>query len=242
MTNNNAYLLVLENQKNAIIAAELSLDLARQNKVSINADPTDISLSQANTLIAEANESIAVYEARLNDYVIKAPFSGTITDIDMKIGEVADQTKTIRLLGEESFVLKARIPEVDIRDIELGDDVLVSFDASPEEIIQGSINFVSPLSTKISGVSYYNTYINLINEPDWLREGLNADIEIILEMKRDTLVVPKQFIETLDGKSFVYTLQNNQIIWTPVTLGIIGTDGYVEVPTLREGVRLTLPN
>ena len=44
-------------------------------------------------------------------------------------------TKFVSIIRDETYELKARIPEVDIRDVKVGGAALVTFDATPNEKI-----------------------------------------------------------------------------------------------------------
>lgn len=241
VTNINAYQLALEQEKKAVAAAELAVELAEDTAHYSNADPTTESLSQINAQIREASAAMSVHEARIENYVIRSPFDGIVARIDMEQGEAADLTKTVSVISEEAYTLKARIPEIDIRDITVGDRAEVTFDASPKELFAATIEYISPRSTDIDGVAYYEARLLLDNEPVWMREGLNTDIEIIIARKADALVIPKQYVEFSDGRSYVYVAADNVTSRVPVETGLIGNDGYVEVTNLPEGTSVSLP-
>lgn len=242
ITNVNAYQLALEQQRKAISAAELALKLAQESEVYSNANPTTESITQINAKIEAAKATVATYEAQIANYTIRAPFDGIITRVDIEKGEAADLTKTISLISEEAYSLKARIPEVDIKNITTGKKALITFDASPDEQFSSTITYISPQSIDIDGVAYYEARLILTSEPDWIREGLNADIEIIIERKDDALVVPKQYLDWEDGQFFISLLtENGSTSRVPVETGIIGNDGYIEVTNVPAGTPIILP-
>jgi len=241
VTNQNSYLLAIEQKDKAISAAELALELARKNQNYTNAKPTVDSLNQANLKIEEARSLLSVQETRITDRVIRAPFTGIITDLNMKAGEVSDSSKTISLIGEGTYTLKATVPEIDVKNVKIKDLAVVVFDAAPDEEYFATIEFISPLSTNIAGVSYYETHLLLSAAPPWLREGLNADIEIITEQKENTLAVPKQYVYKEDNKSYINTIQNDQLVKTSVDTGLVGNDGYIELFSIPEGTMVVLP-
>jgi multidrug efflux pump subunit AcrA (membrane-fusion protein) len=241
ITNYNAYQLSLQQQQDAITAATLALELAEKQADYTNADPTQEAIAQIDAKIRAAQSLLEMYEAKIADYVITAPFDGIITDVDLKVGEVSDITKTVTLIRNGSYLLKARIPEVDIRMVSLGMPAEVTFDAAAKEIINTTVSYISPLSINLDGVSYYEAHLTFVDEPDWLREGLNADITLIVNKKSDVLVVPKQYTEQAGADYFVYTLQGNDVVTSKIETGLIGDNGYIEVLNLPAKTKLILP-
>ncbi len=225
----NAYQQALENETNAVKTAELALDLAKKTQIHNNADPTPLSLAQADSKINEAKALLDNLNAQLVNFTVKAPFAGTITDIDMKIGEVADVTKTISLIGDHSYILKAEIPEADIRSIAISTPAIIEFDAAADEIYPGTIEFISPLSTKTNGASYYEARIDLATKPTWIREGLNADILLTTTKKTNVPVLPKHFIKFENANAYILTPTDNGTKKQKIKTGLIGTNGHVEV-------------
>jgi RND family efflux transporter MFP subunit len=240
-TNLNTYNLALKQREKSVSTAELSLELAKKNEIYSNADATPETISKINAQIETAKAKLRRQEANITNFTIRAPFDGTITDINMKGGETSDQSKQIMLVDEGSFVLKARVPEVDIRHIAVGTPAEVIFDASAREVLPTTIEYISPLSTDIDGVAYYEARLRLTTQPNWIREGMNADITIVINEKDNTLVIPKQYLETEGAETYVSVVSGETITRTPVKTGIIGNDGFVEVLNLDKGTKLVLP-
>lgn len=241
LTNLNAYKLALQQQTNAIAAAVQTRTLAYETERSVNATPSKEALDKAGALVAEAQATLALNEAQIADYTIRAPFDGIITDNDIRIGELADANRNVTLLKEGLHELKARIPEVDINKIHTNDSALVIFDAQPDIPVTSLIDFVSPLSTEIDGVAYYEARFILQNTPGWIRAGLNADVNIIVAQRQNVLTLPKRFVITDADNSFVFVKEGNNIRKTPITRGLTGNDGFIEVMDLAEGTIVTLP-
>lgn len=241
LANQNAHKLALEQQRNAITAAEQALELSRNSEKNLNAVPSAETLRQADANIERARAELAVREAQIADYTIKAPFDGILAEFDIKVGETTAQTKAITLIQEGHYELIARIPEVDIAKVKLNNRVDVFFDAEPNTRHTGSVAFISPLSSQIDGVAYYDTRIMLTEEPLWIREGMNADVEIITEERSGILAIPKHFIIIENDAPFVYVRTGTQNTKTSVALGTQSTDGLVEVLNLTEGTELILP-
>lgn len=241
IANKNTYLLAVQQQQNVIESATQAVELARRTHFEKNAAPTPHELTQANALIEEARAQLAANEAKIADYVIKAPFAGIITDSNIKVGEVADTSRNMTLMTEGNYELTARIPEVDITKVHVNQVAEVLFDASPTEPISATITYISPTATDIDGVAYFEAHFTLSQNPTWLRTGLNADVNIVVEKKEQVLTIPKRFVLEEAGNTFVLTGSTKTPQRQLVQIGLIGNDGMLEVLNLPEGTPIIAP-
>lgn len=221
--------------------ASSSIQLARQDLALARANATNITAPARQEEVDEARARLSKVEAAINDNLLRAPFSGTITNINIEIGESVAADPVITLLNNSAFNVNALIPEIDINQTYAGQTVQMTFDARPEEVLTGTVNFVSTEATTIDGVSYYETIIKPDTAPEWLRNGLNADIDIITEQKEDVLRIPNRFI-IKNGNSHQVIRQTNQgTATTSVELLMSGNDGFVAIQGLNEGDTLIAP-
>ncbi len=237
----NAYDQAVIEATSAITAAKEALVLAQNSERVVLATSTAENIAQAEANIQGAKAELIAQESRIADYTIRAPFSGIISDVNMKVGEPVGPTQTITIVFEGIYELEARIPEIDITEVKPGNEVKIVFDAAPEETFLGTVSFISPLSTDVGGVSYYETKITLTDYPSWIREGLNSDVEIQSQSIKHVPTIPKRFLKTTDSGTFVLIQTPTGIVETVVTPGLIGTNGLVAVTNLTPGAVVILP-
>ena len=238
VTYKNAYELALQQQEQNVQAAKDALTLAGDNATFANAAPSSAAVRQADASVASAQARVAQIDAQIKDLSIIAPFDGVITDVDVRPGETAGATPVITILAQDAFELKARIPEIDITKIMTGQHASVIFDAQSKDILTGTLIFVSPLATEIDGVAYFNTTIALDQTPQWIRSGLNADIDIIVADAADVLRIPKRYLITNEDNTYsVLTPEGT----TPVTVTSSGNSGYVAITGLNAGDTVIAP-
>jgi multidrug efflux pump subunit AcrA (membrane-fusion protein) len=241
-TLNNTYNLAKTVAENAIASAENTLALAKNETNLTTAPARTEDVTGASAAVAQAQARIAAIDARISDRSIVAPFSGTITDVSITNGENAPATPVITVLAENAFTLKARVPEIDITKIAIGQMVESIFDASSNETIKGKVIYVSPIATQIDGVAYFETTILLDQTPAWLRAGLNADIDIISESKQQVLRLPKRFVINLpESKQAVLIPQGNKTATTTIEVIFVGNDSFMEISGLAEGTVVVAP-
>ena len=239
--NKNALTTTENTARTSIDAAKQALTLATQQQTETNAAPRSEAVMRANARISKANATIAQIDAQIGDRAIIAPFTGTITTVDILAGESAGTAPLFTLLATSDIELKARIPEIDITTIKTGQKARVLFDADTKAPLSGTVTYISPLPIQIDGVGYFEITVALDTNPDWLRGGLNADIDVITEATTDTLRIPKRYlIENTDG-TFIRTLQNNQVATTTVEKTAAGNDGWVGIQGAEVGDVIVAP-
>lgn len=240
-TNLNTYQLALTQQQNAVAAAEQDLALSEQQQILDNAAPRSEAITRANATIAQANARIARLSSQLEDRSIMAPFSGTITDVTVLPGETVATLPVITLLADKAFELTARIPEIDITKVAVGQRAEVVFDARASEVKDALITFISPLANEIDGVAYFEAKLQLVTPPEWIRSGLNADVDIIVEERRDVLRLPRRFVAEQNGSYYIQQRSGTKLATSSIEVGIIGNDGYIEVVGVTEGDTVVAP-
>ncbi len=180
VTNRNAYALTVTQAESAIALAEQAVRLAEADATNQNAPARSEAITRANATVTQAQARLSRIDASIADRILKAPFAGVITNIDVLPGETVTSAPIVTLLADSAFEVKARIPEIDIGKLLVGQAVEMVFDARPQETLYGNISFISPKATEIDGVAYYEAYVQFSDLPDWMRSGLNTDIEIII--------------------------------------------------------------
>lgn len=241
LSNKNSYELALQQQENAIAAAEDALALALEEANVVTASTRSEVVNQRQAAVDQARARIAAIDARLSDRSIVAPFAGVVTDVTVLPGETVTSAPVITVLAEDAFELTARIPEIDITKIALGQAVSIVFDAKSDETLAGNITYISPLATEIDGVAYFETTVTLDTEPEWIRSGLNADLDILVGAATDTLRIPKRFVVTDDGQSSVLLKVGEAVRTQPITVEFSGNDGFVAVSGVEAGDVVVAP-
>lgn len=241
VTNRNAYALAQTQADSAITLAEQDVALAEATAQTSNAPARSEAITRANADIQSANARIARIDAQIEDRTIRAPFAGTITSIDILPGETVTTAPIVTVLAQADFELTARIPEIDVGKLSVDQRVRAVFDARSGETLSGTIDFIALKATEIDGVAYYEAIITLDQNPDWLRSGLNADVDIVVAEAADVLRVPQRFVSTIDGVSTIITQRGEALSTTTVDILLSGDDGFVALTGVTEGDIIVAP-
>lgn len=241
LANQNAYTLTLTQRTNAIHEAEQKLKLAEQNNTLTTVAPRIEELTRADAKITQAEARIASIRAQIQDHILKAPFDGTVTNVEPVVGEAVSTLPIITMVSNDTFALTALIPEIDITKIYTGQKAEVTFDARDREILPATVVFISPLAKEIDGVSYFEAKLTLDNHIEWIRSGLNADIDIILEAHENVTRIPKRYLSGSEGAYSVLVPNGTTAVSKTVTVPFVGNDGFVEVSGIENGSTIIAP-
>lgn len=242
VTNKNAYDLARKNEASAVAAAQEALAAAEAKGALENATPRSEAASRLDAAIIQAKARLAAVDARIGDRTLKAPFPGTVSAIEMTIGEVAP-TDAMTIVADARYELTVKIPEIDITHLALGQKVEVVFDARPDEVVTAAIDFISKTATEIEGVAYFEAKIHFAEPLPWFRSGLNADVNVVVDARENVLKLPKRFItKTATGASAVLVPKTDtETTLVPVTTTFSGNDGFVAVDGVAEGTTVIAP-
>jgi len=233
VTNLNAYNAALQTQQsavtaaqNAVASAQAALDLKKAQ-----ARPADIAAAQAQILSAQGQVQAA--SAALENTVIRAPSNGTITSVDIKVGEQATPSAAVIILQDVgSLHVEANVSEANIASVKTGQEVKFTFDAlGPDRAFKGTVQTIDPASTVVSGVVNYKVTALVENLPE-IKPGMTANMTILSASKANVLAIAQRAVISRDNKKFVRVLDNPQkktYHEVEVTTGMEADGGLVEV-------------
>jgi HlyD family secretion protein len=247
VTNLNAYKAALETQKKtledasaqvasseaALVQAKASLDLKKSQ-----ARPAELNAAKAQILSAQGQLQAA--SANLENTVLRAPSAGTITSVDIKVGELTTAQKEVMILQDVGNLhIEANISEANIANIKVGQTVEVTLDAfGPDKRYVATVQAVDPASTVVSGVVNYKITATLEKDSN-IKPGMTANMSILTAEKAGVLVIPvRAVVESGQERKvrIIKDIEKKTFEETVVTVGLEGDGGLVEVLSgLSEG-------
>jgi HlyD family secretion protein len=183
-------------------------------------DPRDVLAAQAR---------VAAAKATLEMSHISAPFSGTITAVEVMPGDqVGPGTPGFNLDDLGRLLVDVEISEVDINSIAVGQPVLLDFDAILDKTYTGEVTETSPIGTPVQGVVNFKVTVELLDVDEAVKPGMTAAVNVIVNRIDDVKLVPNRAIRILDGNRVVYILVDGAPQPIPVVLGA-SSDLYSEI-------------
>jgi len=168
-------------------------------------------VAAAEAQLAQAIAGIRAIEVQIEDTIIRAPFAGIITQKYANAGAFVTPTTTASSSNSSSSTsivaiangleIIAKVPEVDISQIKIGQEVEIVADAFPSEVFKGKVRLVAPEAIIEQNVTSFQVRVTLETGKDKLQSGMNTDLRFIGQRIDSTLVVPTVAIVTQDGKT-----------------------------------------
>lgn len=201
-----------------------------------------------------ASAQIAVDQARtaLEDTVLRAPFSGTVSTVNAVVGQSSSSVATssssttsgsglVTLVKPSGLRVSAAIAEADATSVKVGQPVSVELEASGVTM-KGTVASIDPSSTVTNNVVQYTTTIALTAPPSTVRVGQTASITITTATKDGVLSVPTSAISTDGTQPYVMKVTDGKESRVDVTTGMTGTTGTEITSGLKEGDEVLLSN
>jgi HlyD family secretion protein len=187
-------------------------------------------IAQANAQLTTAQGQLQVIQAHLSDTVIRAPFAGVVTQKYATVGafvtpttsasSTTSATSTSIVAVAKDLEILAKVPEVDIGQIRLGQPVEIKVDAYPAQTFKGRVRLVSPEAVVEQSVTSFQVRVAMLTGQRQLLSGMNSDLTFLGKTVRDALVVPTVAIATQKGQTGVYIPdKENKPKFQPITIG-----------------------
>ncbi|MBU3956994.1 efflux RND transporter periplasmic adaptor subunit [Patescibacteria group bacterium] len=179
----------------------------------------------------------AVIDVEIVDLAIKlativTPIDGIVTDIDSPVAGVNITPATARFTianpGNMKFV--ANVDESDIGKVTIGQRVLVSLDAYPDEIFEGEVTNIAfaAITTRGGGTAFPVDIILPENIDQRFKVGMNGDTELIIAEKSEVLTVTPEAISTKKGETYLQVIEGRAVKDIKVEKGL-ESDTQVEI-------------
>lgn len=146
---------------------------------------------------------VAVARANLDRTILRAPFAGTVAEVNGELGEVVTPSPigvptlpAVDLIDDRCLYVMAPIDEVDAPAIRPGHPVRVSLDAFPGRRFPGTVRRVAPYVLDLERQARTVDVEVELEIPGDLRllPGYSADVEVVLDTREDVLRVPAQAV------------------------------------------------
>ncbi len=185
----------------ALISAQM-YDQARTSREVAAAN-----LEATRRQVDQASASLRNAEDQLEKTTIRTPLAGEVTNLAVKLGEVAvpgtfsRQTGLLMTVSDMSAIeARVDVDETDVVRVKLGDSAQVSIDAYPDTTFAGRVTKIALSSTtantSTSGLQTaaqavdFEVRVTLDRPPPGLRPDLSATANIITDTRKDALAVP----------------------------------------------------
>jgi membrane fusion protein (multidrug efflux system) len=182
---------------------------------------------EAENLLKVSDATVAQAQARLDKTEIHAPFGGMLGLRQVSVGDyVKEGQDIVNLESLDPLKVDFRVPEVFLKQVQVGQVMQVSLDAFPGQVIAGKVFAINPLVDRDGRAIVIRAL--LPNNDGRLRPGMFARVRLLVNDKQDSLVIPEQALVPEGELQFVFKVVNGQAVRTRVETGQ-RREGKVEV-------------
>ena len=214
------------------VASEEQTDKAVTEAKALGAD-----CNAAKASVLKSQARIGVVKANLDRTRLIAPFDGVVAEINGELSEFVTPSPigiatppVVDLIDNTCFYITAPIDEVDVPKIAPGMKARVSLDAFGDRSFPGKVRRIAPYvldREKQARTVDVEVEFTLPEDIRKMLAGYSADVEIILDVRQNTLRIPTTAV--LDGdRVFVY-LPGDKVIKARTFKSGISNWYYTEV-------------
>lgn len=160
--------------------------------------------------------------------VLTTPIAGIVTRADVQTTGVNVTPATVFTVSDpENLVFKVDVDEADVGKVKLGQEMRVNLDAYPDQTFDLTVNHIDFAShTTTTGGTAYTVQAAFPASSNFAyRLGMQGDVDIITNQKKDVLTVP---LASIIQDHYVYVESQKGFVKKSITTGV-SSDTEVEV-------------
>ena len=219
-------------------SAQATLDQAqdaydRLKKVHDNGSLPEIKWREMVANLEKAQAAVDLANAMLMENTITAPFSGTVTAVNVELGENVTPLKpAIRLISTHGLSVKISVPESEIHQIHIGDPAEIVIPAMGDRRYQGRV-IEKGMAASLLTHSYPVKVI--IDKPDAdLVPDMIGKVVLQSDVSQGIVIPANAVLINNDGK-FVWVTREGRATRQKVTLGGYSGTGVIVNEGLSAG-------
>lgn len=209
-----------------------------------NLEIAEVDLRSSRELLSQALAALEQAKDRLSKTSVYSPIDGTITTLDIKVGETAISSSTnipgsnlMTIANPASILTEVNVDEADIAQVEVGQSARIYAIAYADRPVEAKVDSIA-VSAKVAqgqqGLSFAVKLRLLHTDNITLRPGMSCRAEIFSDTRDNVLAAPIQAIIveedlTLDETHrYAFVNRNGTAARVAVDVGI-SDDTYQEV-------------
>ena len=205
--------------------AQIALELAEVDQTATLTDDASPEARRTAALeVEQAQLAVQQAEGQLAATTLIAPHAGTITRLNVAVGDSVGASSFLTLATLEDPLVRFNLEESDLDKAIPGTKTRIILDAYPEEVFEGTLLRVEPIVTTVQNVPAVHawTTLTLTADAPALLVGLSADVEIIVGEAHRAFLVPVQALRELaPGQFAVFVVgADGELRLTPVEVGL----------------------
>jgi len=185
--------LVEDSEKNYQLALNKQVSAQRNLAVS------RAEIAKAEAEVAQAKAALDNAEEDLRNSTIVSPIDGLVLSRDVNVGDavssilvLGSQATLIMTMGDISEVyVQGKVDEADIGKVYLNQPARIVVESFKDKKFTGKVTKISPMGKEKDNVTTFEVRVSISNPTLELKAKMSANAEILLEEKKNVLMVPE---------------------------------------------------
>lgn len=227
---------------NAVEAAKAKVASAQAQLDDLMAGgaPQDVELAQLS--VQQAQDSLRSKMMDLANTVITSPITGTVTTVDVTIGQQASTGSAITV--DQTPQVRFWIDETDAGKVVVGNTVNVTFGAYDNLTFTGKVVRIDPALVTVNGSNTVQVWASVdeSQHPVNLLFNMSADVEVVSGEARNALLVPVQALRQLAPDQFAVFVKpaTGDLEMRPVKVGLRDAINAQIISGVNEGEQVSI--
>lgn len=202
----------------------------------------DINEQLAQTVIRAQRPGLVVYGSADSS---GNPFRGNNQEPIQEGATVRERQAILTIPDMTEMSVRANIHESAVQRVREGQQVSVRIDAFPNSRLTGEVIKVAVVADSGNAfmnpdLKVYPTLVRINGEHDWLRPGMSAEVEILVDSLDNVVYVPIQAVAFQEGEQVVYVARGGRREMRRVQTGNYSEQFIEIVSGLRSGEEVML--
>ncbi len=151
---------------------------------------------------AKGEKEFSYWEGVYYPTPLVSPMQGVVIVRNMEPGQTVT-VQDIPFVLSDRLIIKAQVDETDIGQIKIGQSSEIVLDAYPQVKLPGKVVQIAFESKTVSNVTVYEVEVLPSKVPPFMRAGMTANLNFIVQEKEDALLLPEEAIQHRDGETKV---------------------------------------
>ena len=220
------------------------LEIALQRAQLALGEDKEAAMREAELALEQAYFSLKSAQESLDGTTLVAPFAGTITAVNIEVGETATADATAIVLADlDSPVVQFWVEETDLSSVGIGNPVDIIFTALPDLTYPGEIYQIDPVLVSVGSTPAVQCWATIDTSvyPVTLLGDMNVDVDIVAGQASNVLLVPVQALRTMGDQYAVFVvLPNGELEMRVVEVGLQDFVNAAILSGLEEGEVVSL--
>jgi len=193
--------------RDGLIARNVAEDAEKAYQMALNRQSAAIralavgraEITRARAQVAQAKAVLERAEEDLRNATIVSPIDGLVLSRNVEVGNavssilvLGSQATPLFTLGDVSDVfVRGKVDQADIGKVYLGQPARIVVESFRDRKFEGKVYRISPYGVEKDNVTTFEVQVSIHNPGRELKANMSANAEIILEEKKNVLLVPE---------------------------------------------------